>query len=152
LTQFRGVAPAEHGAQEGLTMNSEIWEVRLSVAYSDTDREIVTKNVEIAPPFGIKKADAEVKAIKEIQRLHPVAWVGALGSTFLRIAPTVEPIPDACMPFNGDPEKLADFLAGPKIDANGKIVGGLFHGMTQAEVLADRDAYNRATGGDGRIW
>lgn len=32
------------------------------------------------------------------------------------------------------------------------IADGLWAGMTIDEVLADRDAYNRATGGDGRMW
>lgn len=42
-------------------MFAEIWEVELNL---DGDRNRVTRSVEIAPPFGIRCADAEVKAIK----------------------------------------------------------------------------------------
>lgn len=38
-------------------------------------------------------------------------------------------------------------LRGPTVGPDGRIVGGTYHGMTPAEVLADRDAYNRARGG-----
>lgn len=79
-----------------------------------------------------------------------MGWIDDLRESIGR--PKVEPIPDECLPFNGDAGKLADFLAGPKLDAEGRIVGGMFHGWTEAEVIADRDAYNRATGGDGRMW
>jgi hypothetical protein len=40
-----------------------------------------------------------------------------------------------------------EVLCGPKLDADGRIVGGVYHGMKPAEVLADRDAFNRACGG-----
>lgn len=77
-------------------------------------------------------------------------WIDDIRESLGR--PEVEQIPDECMPFGGDETKLADFLAGPKLDADGKIVDGVWAGMTIDDVLADRDAYNRATGGDGRMW
>ena len=58
--------------------------------------------------------------------------------------PEIEPIPDNCLP----PQDVIDaLLAGPKIGEDGKIIGGVYHGMTPEEVLADRDAFNRACGG-----
>jgi hypothetical protein len=55
-----------------------------------------------------------------------------------------EPIPDDCLP----PENvIRDLLRGPRIDPEtGRIVGGTYHGMTPAEVLADRAAFNRSLG------
>lgn len=56
----------------------------------------------------------------------------------------IEPIPDDCLP----PQHVIDeLLRGPKIDPEtGKIVGGVWHGMTPEEVIADRDAYRRIVG------
>ena len=51
----------------------------------------------------------------------------------------VEPIPDNCLP----PQEVIDeLLRGPKIGPDGKIVDGVWAGMTPEEVLAQRDAYN----------
>lgn len=59
----------------------------------------------------------------------------------------IEPIPDDCLPFNGDEQKLLELLRGPKIGADGKIESnGPWNGMTPEQVLAERDAYNRACG------
>lgn len=59
----------------------------------------------------------------------------------------IEPIPDDCLPFNGDEQKILELLRGPKIDdATGKIVGGVWHGKTPDEVLRDRDEFNRLCG------
>jgi hypothetical protein len=55
----------------------------------------------------------------------------------------IEPIPDDCLP---PPHVIDELLRGPKIDADGKIIGGVWNGMTPEEVLADRDAFNRACG------
>lgn len=55
----------------------------------------------------------------------------------------IEPLPDDCLPPK---DALAKLLRGPELDEQGRIVGGLFHGMTPAEVLAQRDAYNRLCG------
>ena len=53
-----------------------------------------------------------------------------------------ESIPDDCLPQPGIAERL---LARPEIDSAGRITGGtLFDGMTPAEVIADRDAFNAA--------
>lgn len=58
-----------------------------------------------------------------------------------------EPIPDDCLPFNGDEQKLIEFLRGPRIGADGKIEGdGHWTGKTPEQILAERDAYNRACG------
>lgn len=52
-----------------------------------------------------------------------------------------EPIPADCFP----PEHVVEaLLAGPTINADGRITEGLYAGMTPAEVIADRDAYRRA--------
>ena len=59
---------------------------------------------------------------------------------------TTERLPDDCLPFAGDETKLAAFLRGPAQDAEGKIIGGLYHGRTVDDMLADRDAFNRAMG------
>lgn len=57
----------------------------------------------------------------------------------------IEPIPDDCLP---PPEVIADVLRGPQTDPNtGRIVGGIWDGMTPAEVLAERDEYNRLVPG-----
>lgn len=56
---------------------------------------------------------------------------------------TSEPIPDDCLPPAHLIEKL---LRGPEIDKDGKIVGGTWNGLTVAEVLAQRDSYNRMCG------
>ena len=59
-----------------------------------------------------------------------------------------EPLDD-CLPFAGDPDQEAKLLAllrGPKIGPDGKIIGGTYDGMTPADVIADRDAFNRACG------
>lgn len=57
----------------------------------------------------------------------------------------IEPLPDDCLP---PPHVIEAVLRGPELDAQGHIVnyGGLWHGMTWAEVLADRDRYNRLCG------
>ena len=53
---------------------------------------------------------------------------------------TIEPIPDDCLP----PQEVIDeLLRGPKIGPDGKIVDGIWAGMTQEEVLSQRDAYDR---------
>jgi hypothetical protein len=54
-----------------------------------------------------------------------------------------EPLPDDCLP---PPDVIRDLLRGPKIDATGRIVGGLWDGMTPEEVMAQRDSYNRMCG------
>lgn len=54
-----------------------------------------------------------------------------------------EPLPEDCLP---PPEVIEQLLRRPQLDADGKIVGGVYHGMTPAEVLADRDRYNRLCG------
>jgi hypothetical protein len=60
---------------------------------------------------------------------------------------TIEPIPDDCLPFNGDEAKMLAFLREPKIGADGKIQGdGPLAGMTPDEVRADREAFRRACG------
>ena len=60
---------------------------------------------------------------------------------------TTDPIPDNCLPFDGDEQKLLDFLRGPRLDADGKLAsGGVLDGMTPDEVIADRDAFRRACG------
>lgn len=55
----------------------------------------------------------------------------------------IEPIPDDILP-----QRLIDaVLRGPEIDPQtGKYVGGVYSGMTPDEVIADREAYNRACG------
>lgn len=58
----------------------------------------------------------------------------------------IERIPDECLPFNGDEQKLLDALRGPKMNAEGRYIDGVYQGMTHAEVLASRDAFNRAVG------
>lgn len=58
----------------------------------------------------------------------------------------IEPIPDNCLPFDGDEQRLLALLRGPDIDADGTIKGGVYDGMTPAQVLAQRDAYRRACG------
>jgi len=68
-----------------------------------------------------------------------LAWAELAAST----PPTVEPIPADCLPL---PEVMEQALAGPKVGADGRIVGGAYNGMTPAEVLAARDAFNRACG------
>ena len=57
-----------------------------------------------------------------------------------------EPIPDDCLPFGGDEKKMLDLLRGPKLDAAGKVIDGVWAGKTPAEILAERDSYNRACG------
>lgn len=53
----------------------------------------------------------------------------------------IEPIPSDCFP----PEHVvADLLRGPDLDADGKIVGGLFNGLTPDEVAADKRAFERS--------
>jgi hypothetical protein len=59
---------------------------------------------------------------------------------------TIEPIPDDCLPFGDDEQKLLELLRGPKIGDDGKIVGGVWHGKTPEEVLRERDEYNRLCG------
>lgn len=90
---------------------------------------------------------------------------------------TIELIPDDCLPFGGDEQKIVEFLRGPTtrlvaycvepgcrcLDTAGvfvgsaneaptgyqvreEIIGGTHHGMTPQEVLAQRDAFNRALG------
>lgn len=54
-----------------------------------------------------------------------------------------EPIPDDCLP---PPAVVDAALRGPELDESGRIMGGTWHGMTPEEVLADRDAFNRACG------
>lgn len=54
--------------------------------------------------------------------------------------PLIEKIPDDCLPPAAVIEKL---LRGPELDAQGRIVGGTYDGMTPAEVLAERDRFNR---------
>lgn len=56
----------------------EEWQVCLRV-----DRDIVHRVVTIRPPFGIRCADAEVKAIKE-ERAAGARDVWALSSRFMR--------------------------------------------------------------------
>jgi hypothetical protein len=58
----------------------------------------------------------------------------------------IEPMPDACLPFDGDEQQIIRFLRGPKVGQDGKIQGSVYNGMTPAEVLAQRDAYNRICG------
>lgn len=55
----------------------------------------------------------------------------------------VEEIPDDCLP---PPHVIEELLLGPKLDEQGRILAGVWQGMTQDEVLAERDAYNRACG------
>ena len=55
----------------------------------------------------------------------------------------IEPIPDDCLPPD---HVIRDLLRGPRIGDDGRIIGGVYHGMTPAEVLADREAYRRACG------
>ena len=55
----------------------------------------------------------------------------------------VKPIPDDCLP---DAETIRQLLRGPEIAEDGTIKGGVYAGMTPEQVLADRDAYNRACG------
>jgi len=56
----------------------------------------------------------------------------------------IEPIPGDCLPPDDVIEQL---LRGPKIGADGKIEGdGPWAGKTPGEILAERDAYNRACG------
>lgn len=55
----------------------------------------------------------------------------------------MEPIPDDCLP---PPDVIEAVLRGPELDDQGRIVGGTWAGMTPEQVIADRDAYNRACG------
>lgn len=57
--------------------------------------------------------------------------------------PDIELIPDDCLPQQ---HVIDDLLRGPIIGADGRIAGGTYDGMTPAEVLAARDAFNRACG------
>lgn len=57
--------------------------------------------------------------------------------------PAIEPIPDNCFP---PPVVVEQLLRGPDLDDQGRIIGGVYAGMTPAQVLADRDAYNQACG------
>lgn len=61
---------------------------------------------------------------------------------------TTEPLPDDCLP---PPDVLAAALKlardGWTLDDQSRIVGGLFHGWTPAEVAADRERFRRMTGG-----
>ena len=53
----------------------------------------------------------------------------------------IEPIPGNCLP-----PLLAIASGGFELDADGRIVCGLYAGKTPAEVLADRDRCNRLCG------
>lgn len=55
-----------------------------------------------------------------------------------------EPIPADCLP---PPELIDQLLRGPDLDAQGRIVGGLFEGLAPDEVLMQREAYRRACWG-----
>ena len=53
---------------------------------------------------------------------------------------------DAAQAAMDQEQRLVNLLRGPKVGADGKIVGGTYDGMTPAEVLAQRDSYNRIVG------
>lgn len=57
----------------------------------------------------------------------------------------IEPIPDDCLP---SPEIIDQLLRGPQLDKHGRIIGGVYAGMTPAEVLAQRERFNRAMPSD----
>jgi len=44
------------------------------------------------------------------------------------------------------PDPIQQLLRGPKVDQDGKIIGGIWHGMTPDEVIADRDAFRSNVG------
>lgn len=56
---------------------------------------------------------------------------------------TIEPLPVDCLP---PPDVIEKLLRGPTIGPDGRIVGGMYSGMSVAEVEADRDRYRRMCG------
>lgn len=63
-------------------------------------------------------------------------WLGVqLGKMIAREEEPVDP-----------EEEHRRFFGVPKLDAQGRFCEGVWQGMTPAEVLAERDEYNRACG------
>lgn len=58
----------------------------------------------------------------------------------------IEPITNEDLPFGGDEQKLLDLLRGPDVGADDKIVGGIWNGLTPAQVLRDAEEYRRFCG------
>ncbi len=58
---------------------------------------------------------------------------------------TIEPIPNDCLPFDGDEQKLLELLRGPQV-VEGKLAGGVWDGMTPEQVLAECGSYRRLVG------
>ena len=65
----------------------ELWDVHLSVQLGSLPAGNRFVRIRIEPPFGIKQADAEVKAIKWAQDLNPHATVRCVSSHFIGDAP-----------------------------------------------------------------
>lgn len=55
----------------------------------------------------------------------------------------IEPIPDDCLP---PPHVIDELLRGPTLDEHGRIIGGVWDGLTAEDVLRDRDEYRRMYG------
>lgn len=59
----------------------------------------------------------------------------------------VELLPDNALPAPKTLAKLLDVIErGPDLDEDGRIKDGMWAGMTPQEVIAQRDAFNRALG------
>lgn len=48
--------------------------------------------------------------------------------------------------WSEDAARVRDLVRPPKLDADGRIVGGTYHGMTPREVIEQRDRFRRACG------
>jgi hypothetical protein len=50
-----------------------------------------------------------------------------------------------------DPIDITDILRAPDLDAQGRIISGVYAGMTPDEVLAQRDRFNATSNAPGLI-